>query len=105
MATREAEQMKQRLLEELEALREAHRTAKTQEDFDALRQRVQVIEELSSSAAERSKAEKAALERVKGLVSEAIRAQQQQSDQPSNFSATVFALMQAVRRGTSGYDG
>jgi hypothetical protein len=97
--------MKQRLLEELEALREAHRTARTQEDFDALLSRFGAIADLSASAAERSKAETAALERVKTVVSEAVTAKRKGLDQPTNFSATVFALMQAVRRGTTGYDG
>ncbi len=97
--------MTQRLLEELEALREAHRTAKTQDDFDALEPRLQAIAALSASAPERSKAEKAALEQVKTVVSEAMDARRKGLDQPTNFSATVFALMQAVRRGTTGYDG
>ncbi len=97
--------MTQRLLEELEALREAHRTAKTQEDFDALWPRVEAIEALSASASQRSKAEKAALERVKAVVVEAIRADRDGLSQPADLSGKVFALMQAVRRGTSGYDG
>jgi hypothetical protein len=96
--------MTQRLLEELEALREAHRTARTQDDFDALASRVQTIEVLSASASQRSKAEKAALERVKALVLEAIRAHREGRDQPANLSGTVFTLMQAVRRGTTGYE-
>lgn len=96
--------MKQQVLEELEALREAHRTARTQEDFDALASRVQTIEALSASAPERSKSEKAALERLKVLVSEAIRARREGLDQPAGFSGTVFTLMQAVRRGTTGCD-
>lgn len=96
--------MTQRLLEELEALREAHRTGRTQDDFDALALRLQRIETLSESAAQRSKSEKAALERVKALVSEAIRARREGLDQPTNFSGAVFALMQAVRRGTAGFD-
>ena len=95
--------MKQQLLEELEALREAHRTAKTQGDFEALRSRMQTIEALSASAAQRSGAEKEALERVKTVVSEAIRAKRDGLVQPSNFSGVVFTLMQAVRRGTTGY--
>jgi phosphoribosylanthranilate isomerase len=96
--------MKQQLLEELEALRDAHRTARSQDDFDALLPRVQMIEVLSASASERSKAEKAALERVKTVVSDAVEAKRKGQDQPTNLSATVFALMQAVRRGTTGYD-
>jgi len=96
--------MKQRLLEELEALREAHRPAKTQDDFDALRLRMQTIEALSASAAQRSKAEKEALERLKTVVSEAIRPKREELEQPSNFSGVVFTLMQAVRRGTTGYE-
>ncbi len=96
--------MKQQLLEELEALREAHRTAKTQGDFDALRSRMQTIEALSAAASERSRAEKEALARVKALVSDAIRANRDGRDQPTNFSGAVFALMQAVRRGTTGYE-
>ena len=96
--------MKQQLLEELEALREAHRTATTQADFDALLPRVQRIEALSASDPERSKVEKAALERVKTVVSDAVEAKRKGHDQPTNLSATVFALMQAVRRGTAGYD-
>ena len=97
--------MTQQLLEELEALREAHRTAKTQGDFEALAVRMQAIEARSASASERSKGEKAALERVKTLVSEAIRAKRDGQDQPASFSSAVFNLMQAVRRGTSGFDG
>ena len=97
--------MKQRLLEELEALREAHRTARTQDDFEALRSQVEAIEALSAGASQRSKAEKDALKRVADMVSEAIRASRDGLSQPSNFSGTVFALMQAVRRGTSGYTG
>ena len=97
--------MTQQLLEELEALREAHRTAKTQDDFDALEQRVQTVEALSLSASHRSKAEKAALERVKTVVAEAITANRDGLSQPTDLSGKVFALMQAVRRGTSGYDG
>ena len=96
--------MTQRLLEELEALREAHRTAKTHSDFDALRLRVQTVEGLSASAPQRSKAEKAALERVKAVVSEAIQANRDGLAQPTDLSGKVFALMQAVRRGTTGYD-
>lgn len=98
---RGAEDMRQRLLEELEALREAHRTAATQDDFDALKLRTQTIETLSASAAQRSTSEKEALNRVKTAVSRAIRAQRDGLDQPSNFSGVVFALMQAVRRGTT----
>ncbi len=97
--------MTQQLLEELEALREAYRTAKTQDDFDALGQRVQMVEALSASASHRSKAERAALERVKAVVAEAIRANRDGLSQPTDLSGKVFALMQAVRRGTSGYDG
>jgi hypothetical protein len=97
--------MTQRLLEELEALREAHRTATTQDDFDALWSRVQTIEAISASASQRSKAEKATLARVKAVVAEAIRADREGLSQPTDLSGKVFALMQAVRRGTSGYDG
>ena len=95
--------MAQQLLEELEALREAHRTAKTQDDFDALWSRMRTIEALSA-ASERSGAEKEAVERVKALVSDAIQANREGLDQPTNFSGAVFALMQAVRRGTTGYE-
>jgi hypothetical protein len=100
-----AEDMSQQLLEELESLREAHRTAKTQDDFDALLSRMQAIETLFASTAERSRGANEALKRVKALVSEAIRSKGEGLDQPTNFSATVFAMMQAVRRGTTGYDG
>jgi chromosome segregation ATPase len=96
--------MKQRLLEELEALREAHRTAKTQADFDALGTRLQSIEALSASAAERSKSEKQSLRQLKAAVAEAVRASREGQKPPANFSGTVFALMQAVRRGTTGFD-
>jgi hypothetical protein len=96
--------MTQRLLEELEALREAHRTATTQDDFDALGRRVDTIEAMLASAPQRSKAEKAALERVKAVVAEATRANRDGLAQPTDLSGKVFALMQAVRRGTSGYD-
>ena len=96
--------MKQQLLEELEALREAYRTATRQADFDALLSRVQRIEALSALASERSKAENAALQRVKAVVSDAVEAKRKGQDQPTNLAATVFALMQAVRRGTTGYD-
>lgn len=97
--------MRQRLLEELEALREAHRTASTPDDFEGLRLRMQTIEALLISAAERSQGEEDALRRVKALVSEAVQASREGAAQPTNFSSTVFTLMQAVRRGTSGYDG
>lgn len=97
--------MRQRLLEELEALREAHRTAKAQGDFEALWSRVQAIEALSASAPRRSKGERAALERVKAAVAEAVRAAREGLSQPTDLSGKVFAMMQAVRRGTSGYDG
>ena len=97
--------MTQRPLEELEALREAHRTARTHSDFDALRLRVQRVESLSASAPERSKGEKAALEGVKAIVSKAIQADQDGQAQPTDLSGKVFAMMQAVRRGTTGYDG
>lgn len=96
--------MTQRLLEELEALREAHRTATTQGDFDALGSRMQTIEELSVAAPQRSRAEKEALARVKAVVSEAARAHREGLNQPTNVSGAVFALMQAVRRGTTGYE-
>lgn len=96
--------MTQRLLEELEALREAHRTARTQDDFDALGSRMQTIEALSAAAPERSRSETEALERVKAVVSEALRAHREGLDQPTNVSGAVFALMQAVRRGTTGYE-
>lgn len=97
--------MIQQLLEDLEALREAHRTAKTQDDFEALTGRVQAIEALLATASERSRSENAALERVKALVLEAIQAKRDGRDQPASFSGAVFTLMQAVRRGTSGFDG
>ena len=96
--------MKQRLLEELEALREAHRTAKTSADFDALGARLQAIEALAASAGERSKSEKQSLQRLKTAVADAVRAGRAGLEQPANFSGTVFTLMQAVRRGTTGYD-
>ena len=96
--------MTQQLLAELEALREAHRTAKTPADFDALGARMRTIEELSSSAAERSKGEEEALTQVKALVSAAIEASREGREQPADLSAAVFALMQAVRRGTTGYE-
>lgn len=96
--------MTQRLLEELEALREAHRTARTQDDLDALQSRMQTIEALSAAAPERSRAEKDAVERVKAVVAEAIRAHREGLEQPTTLSGAVFALMQAVRRGTSGYE-
>ena len=101
----EVERTTQRLLEELEALREAHRTARTHSDFDALRLRVQRVESLSASAPERSKGEKAALEGVKAIVSKAIQADRDGQAQPTDLSGKVFAMMQAVRRGTTGYDG
>ena len=96
--------MKQRLLKELEALREAHRTAKTLADFEALGARLQSIEALSASAAERSKAEKQSLQRLKTAVGEAVRASREGLKPPATFSGTVFVEMQAVRRGTTGYD-
>ena len=95
--------MTQRLLEELEALREAHRTAKTQDDFDALGSRMRTIEALSEAAPERSGSEKETLAQVKAVVLKAIRAHRDGLDQPTNVSGAVFALMQAVRRGTDGY--
>ena len=97
--------MTRRLLEELEALREAHRTARTQGDLDALLLRVQAVEALSGSAPQRSKGERAALERVKAVVAEAVAAGWDGLAQPTDLSGKVFAMMQAVRRGTSGYDG
>ncbi len=45
------------------------------------------------------------LARVKAVVAEAIRADREGLSQPTDLSGKVFALMQAVRRGTSGYDG
>ena len=100
----EIEDMTQQLLEQLEALREAHRTAKSQDDFEALRSRMRTIEALSMSADQRSKAEKETLERLKALVSEAVQASREGLDQPTDFSGVVFTLMQAVRRGTTGYE-
>jgi hypothetical protein len=96
--------MKQQMLEELEALREAYRTAKTLADFKALKVRLQFVEALSASAAKRSKAEKQSLQQLKTGVAEAVRASREGLKPPANFSGTVFALMQAVRRGTAGYD-
>ncbi|MBP1805241.1 hypothetical protein [Rubellimicrobium aerolatum] len=96
--------MKQRLLEELEGLRDAHRRATTQDAFDALELRLRTVEALSASASHRSKSERQSLARVKALVLEAARAHRDGAKQPANFSGAVFTLMQAVRRGTSGYD-
>ena len=96
--------MKQRVLEELEALREAHRTAKTQDDFDALRGRLKAVETLSASNTQYSKSERQSLARVRTLVLDASRAHRSGLKQPTDFSGSVFALMQAVRRGTTGYD-
>ena len=96
--------MKQRLLEELEALREIHRTATTPANFDALGARLQSIEALFASAPERSKSERESLQRLKTAVAEAVRASREGQTPPANFSGTVFTLMQAVRRGTTGYD-
>jgi hypothetical protein len=96
--------MQQRLLEELEALREAHRTATTPADFDALRARLRTVEALSASASQHSKSERQSLARVRTLVSDVARAHRDGLKQPADFSGAVFALMQAVRRGTTGYD-
>jgi hypothetical protein len=93
--------MTQQLLEELEALREAHRTARSQADFDALGARMRTIEGLSAAAPERSRSEKEALAQVKTAVSEATRAHREGLNQPTNVSGAVFALMQAIRRGTT----
>jgi hypothetical protein len=59
---------------------------------------------VAASAPERSKSETQSLARVNSLVLGAARAHRDGLEQPANFSGAVFTLMQAVRRGTTGYD-